>query len=77
MSHLFLDLSQLLKLVKKYKKQKPEIIPKIKNPEFHWLEGGEHSWKPRKKDLISQEQLMEEASIRIKSFCEQLLANLS
>ncbi|MCE7733525.1 MAG: dienelactone hydrolase [Candidatus Heimdallarchaeota archaeon] len=34
-----------------------------------WLEDGDHSWKPRKKSGLTQEDLMQEACQQIKEFC--------
>ncbi|MHA1992452.1 MAG: alpha/beta hydrolase family protein [Candidatus Hodarchaeales archaeon] len=48
-----------------------EFIPKLKKAELHWLEDGDHSWKPRKSSGRTQEELIESASKQIKEFCEQ------
>ena len=50
------------------------IVLKLKNAELFWLEGGDHSWKPNKSVGVSQEELIERASIKIEEFCRQFLS---
>ena len=50
-----------------------KFIADLKNAELHWLEDGDHSWKPRKSSGRTQEELIEEASKLILSFCERNL----
>lgn len=42
-----------------------ELSKKI---QFHWLEDGDHSWKPRKKSGLTLEEHMESAAVTIKNF---------
>jgi len=49
------------------------VMPKLKTAVLHWLEGGDHSWKTRKKDNRKTEELLEEASKHINAFCISVL----
>ena len=42
--------------------------PISKKIQFHWLEDGDHSWKPRKKSGFTLEEHMENAASEIASF---------
>lgn len=46
-----------------------KTVESTKNGKLIWLNGGDHSWKTRKKDDKTQEQLMAQATSAIVNFC--------